>query len=198
VAVVEGEGEGVELAGGVGVALGEGDGGARDPGLAEGGVGVAVEEGARGVGDGADAAEAVVGVVVRGRRAGEGEVLVEEGGDVDGLGDRAQEVGDDVVAVVEEGGGDARGGLGASVPGGAAVGEALLLGTAAGAADVAQTAVELVVPGLLGDGQDVVDACLDEGLIAVGGRGYGPRGGPAPGSRRQAVPTISWSRSRPG
>ena len=85
VAVGEGEGEGVELAGGVGVALGEGDGGARGVRLAEGGVGVAVDERARGVGDGADAAEAVVGVVMGSRRACEGEVLVEEGGDVDGV-----------------------------------------------------------------------------------------------------------------
>ena len=126
-AVVEGEGEGVELAGGVGVALGEGDGGARDPGLAEGGVGVAVDEGARGVGDGADAAEVVVSVVAADVGAGEGEVFVEEGGDVDGLDGAADEVADDVVAVVEERSGDARGGLSASVPGGAAVGEALFL-----------------------------------------------------------------------
>ena len=161
-------------------------------GLAEGGVGVAVEEGARSVGDGADAAEMVVGVVGGGGGAGEGEILVEEGGDVEGVYGVVDEVGGDVVGVVEEGGGGARGGLGAAVPGGAAVGEALFLRSAAIAANIAQAAVQLVVEGLLGDGQEagepVVGVVGVEGLDAIGDGGY-------TAAARAAMPTITSARS---
>ena len=65
-------GEGRLLAGGVGVAVGGGGLGVRREWFAKGGVIVAVEDGAVGGGEGADRAQAVLGVI-RGLAGGVGD-----------------------------------------------------------------------------------------------------------------------------